>query len=119
MPARILAQAVAPLPRRGVHRGACRRVEEVSKLHEHGRVKSMNVASFGGAPSAPANAAQDHVLRFESLFDAGRALVFPCDAQGHVMLDHLSDKARANYLYARAVVGREYAVPQVRRCEAE
>ncbi len=52
-------------------------------------------------------------LRFRSLFNEGRALVFPCDAQGHVELDRLSERARQNYLYARAVVGREYATPSV------
>ena len=56
-------------------------------------------------------------LRFRSLFNEGRALVFPCDAQGHVELDALSDRARENYLYARAVVGREYAVPAVLRSD--
>lgn len=56
-------------------------------------------------------------IRFESLFNAGRALIFPCDAQGHVALDELSDSARHNYLYARAVVGREFAAPTVLRVE--
>lgn len=53
------------------------------------------------------------VLRFESLFHTGRALAFPCDAGGRVSLDALSERARNNYLYARAVVGREFAVPAV------
>lgn len=57
----------------------------------------------------------DYELRFESLFHAGRALAFPCDARGGVSLDALSDRARQNYLFARAVVGREYASPTVRR----
>jgi len=57
----------------------------------------------------------DYELRFESLFQAGRALAFPCDAHGGVMLDALSDKARQNYLFARAVVGRDYATPIVLR----
>lgn len=52
-------------------------------------------------------------IRFQSLFKAGRALSFPCDAQGRVQLDALSDRARDNYLYARAVVGREFAFPAV------
>jgi hypothetical protein len=52
-------------------------------------------------------------LRFESLFQQGRALAFPCDARGRVELDALSDRARQNYLYARAVVGREFATPAV------
>ena len=54
-------------------------------------------------------------LRFQSLFHDGRALAFPCNAAGHVDLDALSERARLNYLYARAVIGREYAVPAVRR----
>ena len=54
-----------------------------------------------------------HQIRFQSLHHEGRALAFPCDAQGHVHLDGLSDRARQNYLFARAVVGREYAYPAV------
>ena len=52
-------------------------------------------------------------IRFQSLHHEGRALAFPCDAQGRVQLDALSDRARDNYLFARAVVGREYAHPAV------
>ena len=52
-------------------------------------------------------------LRFQSLFLEGRGWAFPCDRQGHVDLDHLSDRARNNYFFARAVVGREVAVPSV------
>lgn len=52
-------------------------------------------------------------IRFSSLFKEGRGLVFPCDAQGHVDLDELSDAARNNYLYARALVGRDYATPAI------
>jgi hypothetical protein len=52
-------------------------------------------------------------LRFQSLFDAGKALAFPCDAGGNVPLDQLAPKALANYLFARAVVGRDYAAPQL------
>jgi len=59
--------------------------------------------------------APGYELRFQSLFDEGRAYAFPCDAAGHVDMDALSDRARQNYLYARAVVGRELAVPAVRR----
>ncbi len=52
-------------------------------------------------------------LRFESLFDAGRALVFPCDAAGQVDIDALSDRARDNYLCARALMGREFGYPKM------
>lgn len=55
----------------------------------------------------------NHQLWFRSLFHYGRALAFPCDAQGRVDLDSLSERARVNYLFARAAVGREFAVPAV------
>ena len=53
------------------------------------------------------------LLRFQSLFDSGRGFAFPCDPQGRVDLDRLSDRARLNYLYARAMVGRELAMPEI------
>lgn len=52
-------------------------------------------------------------LRFQSLFHEGRALVFPCDRKGRVDLDTVSDRSRDNYFFARAMVGREYAMPFV------
>ena len=54
-------------------------------------------------------------LRFKSLFDEGRAYSFPCDVSGAVNMDALSERARNNYLYARAVVGRELSLPAVYR----
>lgn len=54
-------------------------------------------------------------VRFASLFDASRALVFPCDAGGRVDLDNLPPRARCNYLFARAMVGRDFASPHVLR----
>jgi len=56
---------------------------------------------------------QCYEVHFRSLFHEGRALVFPCDAHGRVALDALGERARQNYFYARAVVGREYALPVV------
>jgi hypothetical protein len=52
-------------------------------------------------------------LRFRSLFHDGRALAFGCDADGSIDLDRLSDRARQSYLYARALVGRDFAQPEV------
>jgi len=52
-------------------------------------------------------------LRFRSLFDSGRGFAFPCDQAGQVDLDGMSERARNNYFYARAMVGRELAVPAV------
>lgn len=62
-------------------------------------------------PSAP----MTFELRFTSLFRPGYALSFPCDARGNVDIDRLSARARANYLYARAMVGRDYPHPVVQR----
>lgn len=55
-------------------------------------------------------------LCYQSLFDSGRGYAFPCDSSGQVDVDSLSDRARNNYLYARAMVGRELATPAVRCC---
>jgi hypothetical protein len=52
-------------------------------------------------------------LRFGSLLHGGRALAFPCDAGGRVDLDALSPRALGNYLYARAMIGREFRRPAV------
>jgi hypothetical protein len=54
----------------------------------------------------------NYEIRFNSLF-RGHGLCFPCDEKGQVELDALSDRARENYLYARAVVGVEFAYPTV------
>ena len=58
----------------------------------------------------------DYELRFQSLFDDGRAYAFPCNAAGQVDMDRLSDRARQDYLYVRAVVGREFSMPAVQPC---
>ena len=53
---------------------------------------------------------------FESLFNAGRRFVFPCDKAGQVDVDALSERSRNNYFFARAMMGREYATPRVVPC---
>lgn len=57
--------------------------------------------------------ASQHQLCFRSLFHSGRGYAFPCDSSGHVDLDHMSERARNNYFYARAMVGRELSPPAV------
>jgi len=66
----------------------------------------MNTGNSGTSHSS-------HQIRFQSLHQEGRAMAFPCDAQGKVHLDGLSERARHNYLFARAVVGREFAHPAI------
>jgi hypothetical protein len=53
------------------------------------------------------------VLRFRSLRPRGRSLAFPCNDRGCVDLDALGDGLLRSYLYARAVVGAEFARPSV------
>lgn len=60
------------------------------------------------------DASARYELRFDSLFTEGRGMSFPCDQHGQVDMNRLSERARSNYLYARAVVGREYRTPAVR-----
>ena len=52
-------------------------------------------------------------LRFRPLFREGNEFSCPCDATGHVAMDELSERARNSYLFARAMVGRVYARPEV------
>lgn len=56
-------------------------------------------------------------VRFMSLFLRGRGMAFPCDVLGHVDMDALGERARINYLFARAMVGRENAAPCICRPE--
>jgi hypothetical protein len=60
-------------------------------------------------PHAPAT----FEVRFRSLLDGGCAFAFICDSGGRVDLDAATERQRNDYLFARAMVGREYAAPQV------
>lgn len=53
------------------------------------------------------------VLRFQSLFQQGRALAFPCDEHGAVDTARLSERARDSYRRALRAVGRDYAMPAI------
>jgi hypothetical protein len=66
-------------------------------------------------PTASAHHAS-YLLWFHSSFHEGRALAFPCDAEGRVDMDSLSERARNNYLFARTAVGRDFAMPVVQAC---
>ena len=54
-------------------------------------------------------------LCFRSFFGHGRGFAFPCDSQGRVNMDALTERMRTNYLFARAMVGRELQVPAIER----
>jgi len=46
----------------------------------------------------------------------GRSYAFPCDEKGIVDLDDLPAQALNNYLLARGLVGRDFHLPSVVRC---
>jgi hypothetical protein len=55
-------------------------------------------------------------LRFESLINPGHVYSLACDAEGRVDMNGLSARERDRYLYARAVIGREFSAPRIQRC---
>ena len=68
-------------------------------------------------PSSQAsNARAAYQLHFPSLVRARVACDFPCDAAGHVDMDALGERVLTGYLYARAVIGCEFALPVVQPC---
>ncbi|WP_284615008.1 hypothetical protein [Aquabacterium humicola] len=58
-----------------------------------------------GAPAAQ--------LQFRPRGAGRRLLSFPCNPNGQVEIDLLSAQARNDYLFARALRGRDYAFPIV------
>ena len=59
------------------------------------------------------HSAHDYELRFRSLFNEGHGYAFPCDAYGRVDMDLLGERLLDSYLYARTLIGREFATPAV------
>lgn len=67
------------------------------------------------AGTNPPSSQARHELLFASLFHPGRGIVVPCDPDGQVDLNNLTERLRNAYFGARALIGREYAFPQVQR----
>lgn len=63
--------------------------------------------------SPAASTAATYELRYAPVCPSGRCVSVPCDAQGRVSLDALSERELANYLFARALVGRDLRAPEV------
>jgi hypothetical protein len=76
-----------------------------------GRAAVQEFVMMGQAASMPFE--PQFEIRFGSLLRRGYALVFPCDREGHVDLDDLSERTKADYLFARAMIGREFSRPAV------
>jgi hypothetical protein len=56
-------------------------------------------------------------LRFVHRRNERKSLAFPCDAAGRVDLDALDERKRNEYLFARALMGRDYAFPVMASCD--
>lgn len=70
-----------------------------------------------GSLLLPPECAEDFEMRFAPLSGRGRALAFPCDPSGQVDCDRLAPDVLRTYLYARAMIGREFGWPSVCRRE--
>ena len=70
---------------------------------------------FMFSPSARALASVE--LLFVPRRNDRKALAFPCDAAGRVDLDALDERDRNEYLFARALMGRDYAFPVMASCD--
>ncbi len=58
--------------------------------------------------------APQFMLSFQHIF-SNKRLDFPCDSKGAVFLETLPEKARNNYFFARATMGKEYLTPKVQQ----
>jgi hypothetical protein len=92
----------------------------VSGGGQSGGLKETSLTSLETTMSSPLSSSVTPVfeVRFVPLFAFGRALCFPCDAGGHVDLDALPAKAKNNYFFARAMIGKDFLSPSICRAVA-
>lgn len=105
--------------REGDWQGSAPLSDLVMHLPEHIEEEALPSQDFQPGEIAMKNARCMHRLCFRSLFQRGRGFAFPCDRNGRVDLDALTERGRTNYLYARAMVGRELSPPVVEQAPCE
>jgi hypothetical protein len=98
-----------PPGRAGAHTGSI-----LASIPAPAALTARSEASMTAQPLPAAESIARYELRFQSLFHTGRALTFPCDREGEVNWDAMTEGARASFLRAQGGVGREYASPAVR-----
>jgi hypothetical protein len=64
-------------------------------------------------PLHATRAKQRVILRFVPRYGGKPLLAFPCNAAGQVVMDDLSQQELNDYLFARALRGRDYSLPVV------
>jgi hypothetical protein len=80
---------------------------------ERRRLRARKGSTVNERTAAPCDIPR-YELRFAGLFDRGRGYAFPCDPQGRVDMNTMTERTRTNYLFARAMVGNELCSPIVR-----
>jgi hypothetical protein len=70
--------------------------------------------AFNGSVNPETPSQPTHLLHFEPLTAGDAGLDVPCDPQGRVGLDALTEKLRNDYFFARTLIGRLFAAPTVR-----
>jgi hypothetical protein len=78
-------------------------------LREERTMEMVTTTSMPGA--APGECRFE--LQFISTCAGGHDYAFPCDEHGQVDMDALTERVRTEYLFARAVMGRDVARPVV------
>jgi hypothetical protein len=82
-------------------------------MQQIARIRNAPAASRFAAVAAASST--HYELHYRPLGEMRCGFAFPCDSCGQVVMDELSERSLANYLYARAAVGYELEWPQVRR----
>ena len=77
--------------------------------------RGTSAAETQRAPANPKPLWRSSVRVLEAIRPASQDFAFCCDDRGNVELDALGDKARLDYLFARALVGRNFARPAIVR----
>lgn len=67
--------------------------------------------------AVPLCAGQHYELHFAAAHPGGHAYTFLCDEHGRVDLNALTEHDKVEYLFARALVGRDLVRPVVVRLE--
>lgn len=88
-------------------------LREARRLHDARAAPRSDARGGDDRGNAARTDAHGFELRYRSLSRHRCGYAFPCDAEGRVNLDQLSERARANYLYARAMVGLDLLQPEV------
>ena len=52
-------------------------------------------------------------LIFSSVYDPGHRFAFPCNKEGEVNLNEITESMKLSYYYCKTLVGREFTHPEI------